>query len=302
MKRLLFAVTLICCLVLILHNCGIIRESSNREGVEKRESPLVLYGKNIYRENSCNSCHTLQVEYESEQLISLDGVGGKYPSGWLYTYLLEPRSFFPDSRKTSYKHLHWKPLDEKRLSTLETKKAASAAWPELIKDAEVILEELNEKEIDTSEKTEILALIAYLQQIPASKKQAELDSIRKAEYAAEEKKWVDIFADSDNIILKVANNDTNIEKGKLLFEMNCTPCHGIMGAGGVGPNLTDEYWLHGGKKSDIAKTIVYGVPVKGMIPWKSMFTPREVGELVSFISSLQGTNPNNAKSPQGKRK
>ncbi|MFN2431038.1 MAG: c-type cytochrome [Cryomorphaceae bacterium] len=299
MKRLLFATTLLCSAVLFLHQCGIKRKAATSEKFQTQKDPLVLYGKDIYERNSCGNCHTLQIE--NEKLISLDGVGGKYLSSWLYQYLLEPRSFFVHSEKKPYTQLYTKLLNKEHFSNLASEAAKSASWSVLMDDAEIILQELNEQEIQTSEKTEVLALIAYLQQIPASKRKAELDSIRNAEHMAEEKKWDDLFSDSDNVILKVANDDANIERGKLLFESNCTPCHGIMGAGGIGPNLTDEYWLHGGQKSNIAKTIVYGVPTRGMISWKSMFTPREVGELVSFLASLQGTNPNNAKRPQGER-
>ena len=67
----------------------------------------------------------------------------------------------------------------------------------------------------------------------------------------------------------------------------------------VGPNLTDEYWLHGGNVKDIFKTIKYGVPEKGMKSWKEDFSPKQLAQLTSYIQSLKGTNPPNAKEKQG---
>jgi cytochrome c oxidase cbb3-type subunit 3 len=67
----------------------------------------------------------------------------------------------------------------------------------------------------------------------------------------------------------------------------------------AGPNLTDEYWLHGGSVKDIFKTIKYGVPEKGMKSWKEDFSPKQLAQLSSYIKSLKGTNPPNAKEKQG---
>jgi len=93
-----------------------------------------------------------------------------------------------------------------------------------------------------------------------------------------------------------------LEKGKSIFVTNCAACHGESGGsmpGGVGPNLTDEYWIHGGGISDLFKTIKYGVPTKGMISWESQLSPSQIQDVSSYILSLVGTNPPNAKEPQG---
>ncbi len=95
---------------------------------------------------------------------------------------------------------------------------------------------------------------------------------------------------------------SDIAEGKTLFIATCTPCHGTNGGskpGGVGPNLTDEYWIHGGSVKDIFKTIKYGWPEKGMISWKDNFSPKQIAQLASFVKSLKGTNPTGAKEPQG---
>ena len=87
--------------------------------------------------------------------------------------------------------------------------------------------------------------------------------------------------------------------GKAIFAKTCVPCHLAEGQGIVGPNLTDEYWIHGGSIKDIFKTIKYGFPDKGMQSWQTTYSPVEMQQLSSYIRSLRGTNPPNPKAPQG---
>ncbi len=116
---------------------------------------------------------------------------------------------------------------------------------------------------------------------------------------AEYKKRASAGIDETNVQLATAQGA--IEAGKSLFAQNCQACHGGAGEGGVGPNLTDEYWLHGGTVKDVFKTIKYGVPQKGMIAWQQKLKPDEIQNVSSYILSLQGTNPPNAKAPEGDR-
>lgn len=88
--------------------------------------------------------------------------------------------------------------------------------------------------------------------------------------------------------------------GQSIFEANCVICHGAMGEGNqTGPNLTDKYWLHGGGVKNVFTTIKYGVPEKGMISWKAQLRAADMHRVASYILSLQGSNPPNAKDPQG---
>ena len=76
-------------------------------------------------------------------------------------------------------------------------------------------------------------------------------------------------------------------------------CHLASGGGSVGPNLTDEYWLHGGGVKEVFHTIKVGVPEKGMISWESQLSPTDIQKVASFVLSLQGSNPADGKAPQG---
>ncbi len=87
--------------------------------------------------------------------------------------------------------------------------------------------------------------------------------------------------------------------GKTLYTKTCVACHSPTGAGGVGPNLTDNYAIHGATIQDIFKTIKYGWPDKGMQAWQSNYSPVEMQQLASYVKSLINTNVTDGKAPQG---
>ncbi len=97
----------------------------------------------------------------------------------------------------------------------------------------------------------------------------------------------------------VKEDPSKIAAGAAIYNANCVACHGDKGQGGVGPNLTDKFWIHGGSIGNIFKTIKYGVPEKGMISWEKTLNPKQMAELSNYVLSLKGTNPPNPKAPQG---
>ena len=90
-----------------------------------------------------------------------------------------------------------------------------------------------------------------------------------------------------------------LAEGKSIFTVRCAACHGVNGQGIVGPNLTDDYWLHGNKINDLFKTIKYGVQSKGMPTWESQLTPKQISDVANYVESIHGTHPANPKEPQG---
>ncbi|MBL0356994.1 MAG: c-type cytochrome [Chitinophagaceae bacterium] len=129
---------------------------------------------------------------------------------------------------------------------------------------------------------------------PTEEYAAEMDKARieKEAYEATNKDKVD----ENNILMADA---AGIANGQKLFDANCVACHLKDGGGSVGPNLTDDYWLHKGSLNDIFHTIKVGYPDKGMQSWAKTFSPKEISQLTSFIKSLKGTKPAVAKAPQG---
>jgi cytochrome c oxidase cbb3-type subunit 3 len=103
--------------------------------------------------------------------------------------------------------------------------------------------------------------------------------------------------DENSVTVMIAAAD--VTAGQTLYKANCVACHGQAGEGGVGPNLTDDYWIHGGGIKNIFKTIKYGVPAKGMISWQAQLKPVDMQQISSFIMSLKGTKPAGGKEPQG---
>jgi cytochrome c oxidase cbb3-type subunit III len=103
----------------------------------------------------------------------------------------------------------------------------------------------------------------------------------------------------DENTVKLLTEVSTIDAGKTVFIQNCAACHGKDGEGTVGPNLTDDYWLHGGGLQDIFKSVKYGWPEKGMRSWKEDLSPVQIAQVTSFIKSLHGSNPPNGKEKQG---
>ncbi len=98
------------------------------------------------------------------------------------------------------------------------------------------------------------------------------------------------------------NDEDTLAAGKKVFMSKCLACHGAQGEGLVGPNMTDDYWIHGkGTELDIYNVVVNGVPEKGMISWKPMMSDEEIRAVVVYLKTLQGTNPPNPKAPQGEK-
>jgi cytochrome c oxidase cbb3-type subunit 3 len=103
----------------------------------------------------------------------------------------------------------------------------------------------------------------------------------------------------DEKTLTALTDVASLNAGKDIFVKNCAVCHTEKGGGLVGPNLTDDYWIHGGGIKNIFAVVKEGVPAKGMISWKAQLNPRQMQEVSSFILTLRGTNPPNPKAPEG---
>ncbi|PRD55736.1 cbb3-type cytochrome c oxidase N-terminal domain-containing protein [Sphingobacterium gobiense] len=131
------------------------------------------------------------------------------------------------------------------------------------------------------------------------------DQEYQREMALAEKAKQEFLAQSANLVdestIEVDVTGALAASGKGIYMANCAVCHGNVGEGGIGPNLTDEYWLHGGDIKDVFAVVKYGVPEKGMVPWEQTLTPGQIAEVSNYIITLAGTNPPNPKEPQGEK-
>jgi cytochrome c oxidase cbb3-type subunit 3 len=129
---------------------------------------------------------------------------------------------------------------------------------------------------------------------PLSKEEYEI-AVRSADERVKEYLKLKGEAVNENTVTMLGEAD--IAEGKKIFQVACIACHNQGGAGNVGPNLTDDYWLHGGDIRSIFKTIKYGA--NAMPTWQNSYSNKQIAQLTSYVKSLHGTNPSNAKAPQG---
>lgn len=129
---------------------------------------------------------------------------------------------------------------------------------------------------------------------------AEFDKeMAEAKIQVEEyKKTAPDLMDKEKVTLMTDAAD--IAAGKAIFQTNCIACHKADGGGAIGPNLTDDKWILGGGIKNVFNTIMEGGRSgKGMVPWKETIKPSEIQKVASYVLSLQGTNPPDAKAPEG---
>lgn len=100
-------------------------------------------------------------------------------------------------------------------------------------------------------------------------------------------------------LLAMSRDPAALTSGKTVYQAYCTACHGPDGGGVIGPNLTDNAWIHGGTPEAIYRTAHDGVAAKGMPAWGQMLKPDELTAVVAYVISLQGTTPATPKAPEG---
>ena len=126
---------------------------------------------------------------------------------------------------------------------------------------------------------------------------------KEMENAKTEKAILDEYFGSnsvnENTVVLVTEED-KLAAGKEIYQMFCVACHLENGGGSIGPNFTDNYWLHGNSINDLFKTIKFGVPEKGMIPWESQLNSEQMQNVASYILiEFKDKNVEGGKEPQG---
>jgi len=292
----------------------------------KPYTPLELQGRDVYIQEGCVNCHSQMVrpfrseterygEYSKAGEFVYDhpflwgsrrtgpdlartGVltGKLYKSNaWHYEHMINPQSINPVSVMPKYPWLAKNKID---LSTTAAKINAmrmlgvpyaegyeSQANDDLMKQAQIMVEGMKTSGVENAQAdTELIALIAYLQRlgvdIYVGKETAKNQGVKMPEAP---------YTDAENL-----------GAGKEIFVKNCAACHGVAGEGNkIGPNLTDNFWIEGGTNDKIFEVTSEGYISKGMPAWKYTMNTKQLMQVVSYTLSLKGTNPPNAKAPQG---
>jgi mono/diheme cytochrome c family protein len=119
--------------------------------------------------------------------------------------------------------------------------------------------------------------------------------------ASDVKKSAEVIAVTEKYNIPILKDDASMAAGKNLFEINCATCHGKLGEGGIGPNLADEFYLHGAGMANTVRILNIGVAAKGMIAWRGILKADQIQQVASYVLTLEGSNPPNSKKPQGEK-
>ncbi|RYG31999.1 MAG: c-type cytochrome [Chitinophagaceae bacterium] len=129
-----------------------------------------------------------------------------------------------------------------------------------------------------------------------SSKQEYEQSVQIAEVKIQEYLKMKGESVNENTVTMLSSEE-DLNAGRTLFVASCAACHKESGGGEVGPNLTDEYWLHGGDIKSIFKMLKYGF--NAMPQWQNTYSNKQLAQISSYVKSLKGSNPANQKAPQG---
>jgi len=132
------------------------------------------------------------------------------------------------------------------------------------------------------------------QELAASMERIELRRAEVAVAGGDEK--------DESELVALSSDSMRVEAGQKEFLVKCMACHGNVGQGLIGPNLTDEYWIHGdGSINQVIVVVNKGVAEKGMPPWEGLILPEMIENVAFYINSIKGSNPPGAKPPQGNK-
>lgn len=112
------------------------------------------------------------------------------------------------------------------------------------------------------------------------------------------KKFILLLLLSNIFSALAENKDMVIMKGKWHFEKRCAFCHERKGQGGVGPNLTDNYYIYGPTKEAMSHIIRNGIKAKGMPEWQKIIPKDQVDAIIEYVWTIKGTNVK-GKKPEG---
>ena len=119
--------------------------------------------------------------------------------------------------------------------------------------------------------------------------------------AAAEASKIKVGEATPESLAALAKDPAAVALGKQVFTSTCAACHRGDGGGNVGPNLTDDFWLHGNEPDSVYKTIAHGVPDKGMPAWQKQLGPLKTQAVTAYVLGLRGKNVPGGKAPQGER-
>ena len=96
----------------------------------------------------------------------------------------------------------------------------------------------------------------------------------------------------DATLWQMSRNPVIVAAGRATFATSCVACHlqSLRGKDenpiAIGPNLTDQIWIHGGRPMELYDVVTKGVLLKGMPTWGPVLGARRSSEAVAYILSF----------------
>lgn len=103
---------------------------------------------------------------------------------------------------------------------------------------------------------------------------------------------------TDEALVAMTGVAMQVAAGQATFKQMCASCHGDNAQGLVGPNLTDKFWLHGARPTQILQTVSAGITQKGMPAWGQVLGTEKVESVVAYVLTIKNKNVP-GKEPQG---
>jgi cytochrome c oxidase cbb3-type subunit 3 len=109
-----------------------------------------------------------------------------------------------------------------------------------------------------------------------------------AEVAAAEVTYGAVVAEQRAALAAAGPTPEMIAAGQAIYAEKCVACHMADATGGIGPDLTDAEWIHGGTLPEINTTVREGVVEKGMLAWGPLIGEEGVAQVSAYVHSLGG--------------
>ena len=140
-----------------------------------------------------------------------------------------------------------------------------------MKQAQKIVDNLKESNIEIEPTKEMVAMIAYLHKLGRDIAPPPIEIVESS-------------VETESKDVKLLTGAEDLDAAKKIFVTTCVACHGTDGKGiATFPDLTDDEWLTGNSPSEVYQSIANGNVTKGMVSYKDQFSEKQITQLTSYI-------------------
>jgi cytochrome c oxidase cbb3-type subunit I/II len=282
----------------------------------KPYTPLELTGRDIYISEGCYTCHSQVVRpfrWETDRYGEYSKIGEfvyDYPfqwgsrrtgpdlaragvmggpmyknAAWHYNHFMDPQKMNEQSIMPNYAWFAKKEIDidiiPKKIRVMQTLGVPYAegfdkiAVEDLMKQAQLIVDDLKASNLEIEPTKQMVAMIAYMHKLGK-----DIMPPPSAPIVA-----VDSTVQQNIKEVELLTSEADLAAAKQIYSTVCAVCHGPEGKGipPAFPDLTDNEWIHGNSPAQVYHSIAEGNIAKGMIPYKNMYSEKQITQLTSYI-------------------